>query len=118
MEEDGGVNGLGVFNGNVNQLENNKSNTGWKNFSFERDKLSSFWKNKQITKSKKKIVRGRVFYNHNFGVVSSSKQFIFNSKIPNLELYSSYIISNQILGFQFHPEKSQLTGKELIKILY
>tara|TARA_B110000967_G_scaffold198759_1_gene232252 strand:+ start:322 stop:942 length:621 start_codon:yes stop_codon:yes gene_type:complete len=118
LEEDGGIKGLGVLNGKVIRLKEGKSHTGWENFIFHKDKLHSFWRNNQVSKSKKRIIKGRVFYNHNYGVVLSSEDFLINSKIPNYEAYSSYIISKQIVGFQFHPEKSQLTGKELIKILY
>jgi imidazoleglycerol phosphate synthase glutamine amidotransferase subunit HisH len=28
------------------------------------------------------------------------------------------ISSDNIIGFQFHPEKSQITGKELIELIY
>ena len=48
--------------------------------------------------------------------VSKGKD-ILNFKIPNFD-YCSYSVSKQIVGFQFHPEKSQITGQTLIEMIY
>ena len=117
LEEDGGVNGLGFFRGNVLKLESNKSHTGWEKFILKKKQLSPKWKSKILSKSKKQIITGRVFYNHNYGVVSKDKNLKIHLISENLK-YISFITSDQIIGFQFHPEKSQLTGKNLIELLY
>ena len=116
LEEDGGVKGLGILKGKVERIITLKSHTGWENFKFRKDQLSKIWIGKKFSKSKKQILKGRVFYNHNYGVVSKGKD-ILNFKIPNFD-YCSYSVSKQIVGFQFHPEKSQITGQTLIEMIY
>ena len=116
LEEDGHVKGFGFFSGNAVAIkENNDSNTGWGNFEFNKNELSFNWKNQQYSKSRRKIIRGRVFYNHSFGVFSNDLKA---RKIPNYPNFISMISSDNIIGFQFHPEKSQITGKELIELIY
>ena len=117
LEEDGGVEGLGILKGRVERIRTLKSHTGWEFFLFKNNKLSELWNSNKFSKSKKKIIKGRVFYNHNYGVIASDKNMI-NSEISNLEDYTSYTISEQIVGFQFHPEKSQITGQTLIEMIY
>ena len=82
---------------------------------WDRDYMGYYYL-KEEPKSKKQILLGRVFYNHNYGVISKGKD-ILNFKIPNYE-YCSCSISKQIVGFQFHPEKSQITGQILIEMIY
>lgn len=117
LDEDGGVEGLGILKGKVERLITLKSHTGWEDFEFNKSQLSKLWIANQFSKSRKKILKGRVFYNHNYGVIVLDENII-NTKIPNLDVYSSYIISKQIIGFQFHPEKSQITGQTLIDVIY
>jgi imidazole glycerol-phosphate synthase subunit HisH len=117
LEEDGGVEGLGILKGRVERIKTLKSHTGWEFFLFKNNKLSELWNSNKFSKSKKKIIKGRVFYNHNYGVIASDKNMI-NAEISNLEDYTSYTITDQIVGFQFHPEKSQITGQTLIEMIY
>tara|TARA_B100000787_G_C16092373_1_gene249552 strand:- start:163 stop:780 length:618 start_codon:yes stop_codon:yes gene_type:complete len=117
LEEDGGVKGLGILKGRVERIRTLKSHTGWDFFLFKNNKLSKLWNSNKFSKSKKKIIKGRVFYNHNYGVIASDKNMI-NAEISNLEDYTSYTITDQIVGFQFHPEKSQITGQTLIEMIY
>ena len=117
LEEDGGVKGLGILRGKVELLESGKSNTGWGDFFFNKNQLSPNWISKTLSKSKKKIIEGRVFYNHNYAVITADPK-VSNFKIPSYNSYSSFITSEQIVGFQFHPEKSQWTGQTLIEMIY
>ena len=117
LEEDGGVKGLGILAGRVEQLSAKKSHTGWENLIFKKKYLSETWKMKSFTKSKKTVIRGRVFYNHNYGVVTSQNK-ITKIEIPNYNDYVSIVTTDQIVGFQFHPEKSQWTGQILIEMIY
>lgn len=117
LEEDGGVQGLGILRGKVERIRTLKSHTGWENILFKNINLSELWNSNKFSKSQKKIVKGRVFYNHNYGVIASDNNMI-NAEISNLEDYTAYTISEQIVGFQFHPEKSQITGQTLIEMIY
>lgn len=59
-------------------------------------------------------IAGRVYYNHRYSCVASSQtknaeiRFISGSKAI------SYINIDNIYGLQFHPEKSQITGLNII----
>tara|TARA_B110000003_G_scaffold247928_1_gene259298 strand:+ start:16287 stop:16904 length:618 start_codon:yes stop_codon:yes gene_type:complete len=117
LEEDGGVQGLGFFSGKVIQLKSKKSHTGWEKLVLKKDKLFPKWKSKMYSVSKKQIINGRVFYNHNYGVVTEDKN-LKTEMISKKLNYISLILSNQIIGFQFHPEKSQITGKNLIELVF
>ena len=116
LEESGFIKGFGFISGNVVALNKNQnSHTRWENFHFNKTELSQNWKDQQYSKSRKKHISGRVFYNHNFGVLSKEKE---KQRIPNHSDFISMVISDNIIGFQFHPEKSQITGKELIELIY
>ena len=117
LEEDGGVKGLGILAGRVEQLSAKKSHTGWENFTFKKEHLSPNWKLQSFTKSKKTVIRGRVFYNHNYGIVMTDNKTT-KIAIPNYNSYVSLATTDQIVGFQFHPEKSQWTGQILIEMIY
>ena len=100
-EEDGGVRCLNIFNTTVIKMIEGKNN-GWTNISLP----------KKIFKKK---ILGRVFYNHEFGMIKK-KNSIYSKKIPNLE-YIYFIKKKNFFGFQFHPEKSQKTGLKILKNL-
>ena len=118
LEEDGGVEGLGFIKGNAIRLNLLESNTCWVPFSFNKNNLSKDWQNKSTTISRKNKITGRAFFNHNYGITAIDKS-VFNQKIEldSLSSFSSVIHKKNILGFQFHPEKSQKLGEELFKII-
>jgi len=118
LEEDGGIEGLGFINGKVLKLNLKESNTCWLPFSFNKNNLSEDWLiNKKTTTLKTKLT-GRVFYNHNYGITTIDNS-AFNQKIEldSLSSFSSIINKNNLLGFQFHPEKSQELGEILFKMI-
>jgi len=118
LEEDNGIEGLGLINGKVSKLDQKESNTGWLPFSLNKNNLSKEWLKNKIINSKKIKLKGRVFYNHNYGIISNDKN-TFDSKIQSYKLssFSSIICKKNLLGFQFHPEKSQEFGEELLKMI-
>lgn len=118
LEEDGGIEGLGFIKGSVIKLPTKDSNTGWLSFSFNKKNLSKSWINKSQPISRIIKLNGRVFYNHNFGLLMSDSEAIsLNIDSDILSSFSSVIHKKNILGFQFHPEKSQQLGEKLLKIL-
>ena len=118
LEEDGGVKGLGFIKGRVTKIKLKESNTCWLPFSFNKNSLSEDWLNKKKSRTLKTKLTGRVFYNHNYGIESIDNS-VFNQKIEldSLSSFSSIINKKNLLGFQFHPEKSQELGEILFKII-
>lgn len=119
LEEDKGIKGLGFISGKVSKLNINESNSGWLPFSLNKDNLSKEWLKNKTKNSLKTKLNGRVFYNHNYGIISKDKD-TFDSKIQsvNLTSFSSIICKKNLLGFQFHPEKSQELGEVLFKMIF
>jgi glutamine amidotransferase len=116
--EEGNVEGLAFLNGDVLEINQNNSNTGWLNFNIDKKNLPSEWQGLQISSSRKKKLKGRVFFNHNYGIKSNQK-FDFDAKINRLglEKFSSFVAHKNLIGIQFHPEKSQEIGEDLIKMI-
>ena len=112
-EEDGGVEGLGILSGYAERLSSNGSHNGWEPYRFDRSNLSH---TTSSSLTRKRVLTGRVFYNHEFGFIN--KDSCYEQKIPGcLHKYSSLLIKDNIIGIQFHPEKSQTTGLNLFSML-
>lgn len=118
LEEDGGAEGLGFIKGQVVKLPIKDSNTGWLPFSFNLNDLSKVWIENKNSTSRRIKLTGRVFYNHNYGLLltdnNAFSQFI---DFDNLSPFSSIIHKKNVIGLQFHPEKSQELGETLFKML-
>lgn len=115
-EEDGDTNCLGLLKGSVKRIGNDKSHNGWEKFYFRKEMV----KKKSIGQSgltAKRVVDGRVFYNHEYGVINQEKSCLDLKVSKALKDYSALVIKDNIIGIQFHPEKSQITGKELLEVL-
>ena len=117
-EENGGVECLGLLDARVEKFKNFSNHNGWEKFSLNKQELNnaSFYTKLKLTR--KKIIQGRVFFNHEYGFVLKDKSDCYNKEISNnFNHYSSLVAKKNIIGIQFHPEKSQQTGIDLISMI-
>ena len=116
-EEDGGIEGLGLLKGKVERIPNGHSHNGWEIFNFDKHRYleSKLWMKNRV--SRHRYIKGRVFYNHEYAVINHCKSQK-NIEMPGkISKYSSLIVSGTIMGCQFHPEKSQITGDSFLSII-
>jgi glutamine amidotransferase len=116
-EEDGGVNCLGLINGHVERIGADISHNGWEPLQFRANEMNEQSFHNQHKLTKKRVLNGRVFYNHEYGVVNKEHDS-FSTPVSNRFLqYDGLFVKNKIIGIQFHPEKSQITGLDLISMI-
>lgn len=117
-EESGGMSCINLLRGNIKTTAINKgsqkSNTGWLPFSIKKEFLDSNDFKPFYSRSRKKTLSGRVFYNHIYGANTSTKNSL---QISGLDNFASVVVDKNILGIQFHPEKSQLLGKQFFEFI-
>ena len=116
-QEDGGIEGLSLIDAEVKRLENRESHNEWEPFAFRKDQMNgqSFSSSEKL--SRKTILDGRVFYNHEYGVINNDPHAFTVPVSTKMNQYSGMFVKDKIIGIQFHPEKSQLTGLELISMI-
>lgn len=95
--------GLSLLQGHASNLKSVKSHIGWNTVNFSEDSIFSDYDKIDF------------YFNHKFRMHEISSDFITGtSHINEFETIPSVIEKNNIIGFQFHPEKSQDKGKELL----
>lgn len=116
-EEDGHVEGLGFLEGHVERLAGQVSHNEWEPLSFRSQEMSgqSFGSTHNLTQ--KRIFNGRVFYNHEYGVVNKNQNAFSLPVSSTFSKYSGLLVKDNIIGIQFHPEKSQVSGTNLINMI-
>ena len=102
-DENGIHKGLGIIPGKIKELEGSDFHIGWNN--IEICKRQSFIK---------KFNNHEFFFNHGFAFQGNTKN-ILSKTLYGKNLFASSIIKNKTIGFQFHPEKSQKAGLQLLK---
>ena len=62
-----------------------------------------------------KFDKNDFYFNHKYKLHNFNPNFITGSShINEFETIPAVFEKNNLIGFQFHPEKSQLVGKELL----
>ena len=100
-EENINCKGLNIFKQKIVKLKS--ANIGWSTINFKDKNKNELYKNNFY------------YFNHGYafnGNLSFSKSFIANQYSIN-----AIILHKNILGFQFHPEKSQTNGEKIFKDL-
>lgn len=116
-EEDGGVDCLGLINAEVTRLSDERSHNEWESLLLRKDSMNAQIFNAAHNLSRKAVLNGRVFYNHEYGVVNKDSEAFTIPISPEFGHYAGLFVKNKIIGIQFHPEKSQLTGLELLSMI-
>ncbi len=93
--------GLGIIDGEIVALSNNQCHIGWNSIN-------------DVQKSDFLFSKGHDFYfNHSYKFIGD-KSFVIGSTEFNDENIAAIIKNKNIIGVQFHPEKSQEAGKILL----
>ena len=92
------TNCLGLFPGVVKKIDSNKSFTAWKTIQIpltDNSPLRNAFK-------RNKYLKGKFFYNHSYAVFAENTA-------------RDYMLTNKVIGCQFHPEKSREFGNYFLK---
>jgi glutamine amidotransferase len=117
-QEDGGVEGLGIIHGKVTHIPWESSNTGWLPCTFDKRLMHDLWKRQKLNVSRKQRFSGRVFFNHNYGIqLEEAADIDLKIQLQELAEFSALVHKRNILACQFHPEKSQVMGEILLKMI-
>ena len=115
--EDGGVECLGLINGYTEHLKVNFSHNGWEELTLDKNNLKTQSLNSTMKLTRKRITKGRVFFNHEYGFINQDEDSFSLPISENLNKYSSTLVKDNIIGVQFHPEKSQQTGLDFLSVI-
>ena len=102
-EENGNHKGLGIIPGKIKQLKNSDFHIGWNN--IEVSKELSFIN---------KFNNHEFFFNHGFAYEGNDANILSKTSYGESS-FASAIMKKNTVGFQFHPEKSQKAGLQILK---
>jgi imidazole glycerol-phosphate synthase subunit HisH len=91
---------LKIIRGEVLKLPGSKSTTGWKKIKIDLSGDSPLSR----TYSRNKYLMGNVYFNHAYGVFNQGQQY-------------DYVLDHNLVGCQFHPEKSREFGPKILDSL-
>jgi glutamine amidotransferase len=109
-EEDSGTKCLGLLNGVTRYIKDKKTHNGWEDIHIDTRREEN---NVSFPKKRVKKIDGRVYFNHELMIELEDN--IYTHVLSNG--VTSYAFKNNIFGMQFHPEKSQKTGQDLLKLI-
>lgn len=99
--------GLGIVEGRVIKLDDDKKNIGWKKL-----KINNKFQYKNLNKN---LEKNYFYFVHSFYCKLYDENFIKAKFSINNKQYCGIFIKNNIIGLQFHPEKSGEAGLKLLK---
>ena len=102
--ENGYMKGLGLIPGNVSRIENNKTHIGWSN--------TKLLKNNPYFS--KQDAEQDYYFNHSYAYPVDENYTVLASQYLGNE-FSAVVAQKKLIGFQFHPEKSQFFGRKVLK---
>ena len=96
--------GLGFIPGKCNMIKDKKGHIGWNSINLKEE-------NKFLNKSNNKDF----YFNHLYEYIGDEKFILANSFIKDSDKKIASIIKKEnVIGLQFHPEKSQNCGLEIL----
>tara|TARA_B110000259_G_scaffold97444_1_gene112611 strand:- start:1456 stop:2067 length:612 start_codon:yes stop_codon:yes gene_type:complete len=102
-EENGNHKGLGIIPGKIKQLKNSDFHIGWNNIEICK-KLTFI----------QKFNNHEFFFNHGFAYDGNNSNILSKTSYGNSS-FAAAIMKKNTVGFQFHPEKSQKAGLQILK---
>ena len=102
-EENGDHLGLGIIPGKIIELGDSDFHIGWNDIDICKE-LNFI----------KKFNKHEFFFNHGYAYRGNAKN-ILSKTIYRENCFASAIIQRNTVGFQFHPEKSQKVGLQILK---
>lgn len=99
--ESGETEGLNFISGDVTSIKPGVSHIGWNSIVTVEDNFFKKYNNKYF------------YFNHSYFFNAQDQHVISSSKFKKNNI-ASIIYDFNVLGFQFHPEKSQQNGKEIL----
>lgn len=96
--------GLSLIPGTVKQLSTTKCHIGWNTVSFERSASTKY-----------SFKDAHFYFNHSFVFDGPKEYCIANTE--HKERIPAIIKKKNIIGMQFHPEKSQEHGREILSLV-
>ena len=113
-EEFGENNGLNLIKGEVKKLKStNKKkykipHVGWNSIIFKENAYSN-----NLLKNVRNL--SNFYFTHSFAVKTTLEENTLAETIYSDNSFSSIILKENILGVQFHPEKSGIAGEKMIR---